>query len=181
MIRECFINKTGIIFDAHMLKHEVGLDLDLSEPRNAPARRIHSGFDDLPKKAEKVNGAFWRSTLSFVLILFTWTWSKFSGLRKTKDKHDSTLDSGVGFVTKGEAVEERMDALCEDFDEIPNHWYWRVMEWLPCIIKKQEAEVNGDKENFWAYKPVYVAVAILFKPKNCPSHLDSQLEHGLWP
>ena len=142
-----------------MLEHEVGLDLDLSEPENAPERRTHSGFDDLPGPAKPVNGSFWRSMLSFILILFTWTWSQSSNLRKTKTKPGFKLD-GPRFSTKGEAVEEQMDALCEVYDQIPKHWYWRVMEWLPFIIKKQGAETDEYEEDFWAYKPMYVAVVV---------------------
>ena len=36
MIRECFKLKTGIIFDAHMLKHRVGLDIDSDTVIEAP-------------------------------------------------------------------------------------------------------------------------------------------------
>ena len=42
MVRECFKVDTGIIFDGHMLKHEIGLDVDsISQAPNPLSPQTH--------------------------------------------------------------------------------------------------------------------------------------------
>jgi hypothetical protein len=127
MIRECFKVNTGVIFDAHMLKHEVGLDIDsiLATPEPlSPATLYLAGPDGI-----ELEGC---SLLHLPAVIisalgspFRWIWGKLSQLLPY---HSSK------FSFEGEAQEELDDALCPVYDQLDKHTYWKVMEWIPCKL-----------------------------------------------
>ena len=107
MIRECFNAGTGIIFDAHMLKH-VGLDIDSDTALGAPQPVL------LPTnrwiKAEPNFCFFSRRS------------KKPSDLKKPSDP-----------IFKGGPEEELHDALSPIHDKLKKLISgWKVMEWIPC-------------------------------------------------
>jgi hypothetical protein len=151
MIRQCFRTNTGIIFDAHMLKHEVGLDVDnilQPPPRIKPV--------DIPiAKPEPESRVFiLKSIWSIICTPFVWVWSALKKLRVSAKPPVVFVSEESRFVYEGEAEEELHDALSPVYDQIPLHWYWRLMEWIPFIIKKQSAEIHGSDDP-WAYKLVW--------------------------
>jgi hypothetical protein len=156
MIRECFKVDTGIIFDEHMLKHEVGMDTDsiFKAPNPLPPQ---SHTLDKPGPNEIRGFTLLRvpvAVVSGVTLPFRWLWGKTKNLRLHKPPKVLFSPKEERFVYKGEPVEELQDALSPVYDQLDLHWYWKVMEWIPWIIKKQSAEVT-DSDDFWAYKLVW--------------------------
>lgn len=156
MIRECFKVNSGIIFDAHMLKHEVGLDIDsiFKAPDALSPTTLHLAGPD----RTELKGFSFRSVPIAVITAtgapFRWIWGKLSGLRlRSSPRVVFTLEQ-ERFVFEGEAKEELDDALSPIYDQLTKHTYWKIMEWMPWIIKKQGAEVDGS-DDFWAYKLVW--------------------------
>jgi len=148
MIRECFRTNTGIIFDSHMLKHEVGLDI---ENILQPPPRLNPDDTHIGKPEKPLSKSFLKTIWAFISTPFVWIWSKLRGLRGHTHPTVVFVSEESRFVSEGEAREELQDAMSPIYDQIPLHWYWRVMEWLPFIIKKQGAEIDGS-DSFWAYK-----------------------------
>ena len=148
MIRECFKVNTGIIFDAHMLQHEVGLDIDsiVDAPPPLPPSTLHlAGSDDAEDK-----------------VAFPSSPQTIRSFEKPR------------FVSEGEHQEELDDALSPIYDQMKKRVYWKIMEWIPCklcpsfnssasaarahatpkgIIGRQGAELNNSN-NFWIHRPV---------------------------
>lgn len=152
MIRECFKVQSGIIFDAHMLKHEIGLDIDsIPQAPILPSSHLYPPTE--PNDAE-LQG------ITCPRILFTilcglgfpllWLWSKIESLHIPKMVLN--FPKRRRFEYEGEAEETVQDALSQIYDQLDRHWYWKVMEWIPWVVKKQSAEVADD---FWAYKLVW--------------------------
>ena len=119
MIRECFKVKTGIIFDAHMLKHQVGLDIDSDTALEAP-QPVPSPTDYLTKPKPD-NGVSLRQILG-------------SPFRWIQDKPPKSIFDQNRFVFKGGPQEELNDALSPIYDQLEKHTYWKVMEWIPCEL-----------------------------------------------
>ena len=140
MIREC-LKHTGIIFDAHMLKHECGMDVDsikdfkdlksIKAPDPLPPHTRH-----LDKQGETVIKGF-----SFIRIPVTivsglsfplrWSWRKLS---KLAIHHPPQVVVEQGPVYEGEPHEELGDALSPIYDQLTMHWYWKLMEAMPCEL-----------------------------------------------
>ena len=128
MIRECFRAGeagTGIIFNAHMLKHEVGLDIDsiFKAPDLFSSKTLHRAGPD----GAELNSSSLTHTPAIISPpgpLFRRTWGKLSNLLK------DTPPKRKGF-TEGEAKEEFNDALSPIHDE-PT--FWKVVEWIPCEL-----------------------------------------------
>jgi hypothetical protein len=112
MIRECFKVNAGIIFDAHMLKHEVGLDIDSISAAPKPL-------------SPSVPGAI----ISALCSPFRWIWGELP----RRHSHRSPIEQKM-FVSEGEAQEEFDDAVCPVYDELDKHTYWKVVEWIPCKL-----------------------------------------------
>jgi hypothetical protein len=155
MIKECFRTETGIIFDAHMLQHEVGFDID--HPCEAPPRLSPEGRRMRPPGKNSVP-----ELINFVKIIwasismpFSWLISEIPNLRVRSEPTPAfTVEENL-FVSKGEQREELDDALSPVYDQLSMHWYWKIMEWIPWITKKQSAEIDGS-DAFWAYQFMYV-------------------------
>ena len=136
MIRECFKVNVGIIFDAHMLKHEVGLDINsiFEAPKPlSPATLRLAG----PDGAELKGFSFRNVPVAIISALgspFRWIWGKLSHLRRqSSPKVVFTLEQ-ERFIYEGEAQEELNDALSPVYDQLKKHTYWKVMEWIPCEL-----------------------------------------------
>jgi hypothetical protein len=156
MIRECFIVESGIIFDAHMLKHEVGLDIDsIFKAPNPLSPETHSLVK--PGSGEIKGFSFIRIPLAVLSGLsspFRWGWGKMKRLRLHKAPKPTFSLELPRFKYEGEPQEELADAISPIYDQLDLHWYWKVMEWIPWIVKKQSAEV-ADSDESWAYKFVW--------------------------
>ena len=129
MIRECFNAHTGIIFDAHMLMNEVGLDMemdafgrDVKSISKAPAAVSSADFYLLPPPNTKSTSSSLTSALSFP---FRWIWGK-------PPASDSSETKGRDHI--GEDKEELNDALSPIYDQLEEHTYWKVMDWFPCKL-----------------------------------------------
>lgn len=173
MIRECFKLETGIIFDAHMLKHEVGLDID--SILVAPKPLLPDTYQlQKPGSGELKGFSLIRvptAVLSGATLPFRWVWVKLTHLRFQKPPKVPYLPELPRFQYEGEAREELEDAISPVYDQLQMHWYWKVMEWIPCesprifcassdeliwppqgVIKKQSAEIADSDDVRWAYK-----------------------------
>ena len=136
MIRECFKVNVGIIFDAHMLKHEVGLDVDsiLVAPKALSPATLHLAGPD----GAELKGFSFRNVpiaiISAVGAPFRWIWGQLSQLKLSRGpKVVFTLEQ-ERFIYEGEAQEELDDALSPIYDQLKKHTYWKIMEWIPCKL-----------------------------------------------
>lgn len=138
MVRECLKLNIGIIFDAHMLKHEIGLDLKHISDAPSPLR---ADTHHLVKPGQSQIKGFTFSRIpvaifSGLTLPFRWVGSKIGGLRRRpKDAKDDLFGSDLPrFEYEGEPHEELMDALSPVYDQLDAHFYWKVMEWIPCEL-----------------------------------------------
>lgn len=134
MIRECFKN-CDIIFDAHMLKHECGMDIEsiFKAPNSLPPENRQL----VKPGVGQIKGfSFARVPLAIlkgISLPFRWVWTKLLHLRIQKSAVPFSLDL-PGFEYEGEPHEELKDALSPIYDQLDAHWYWKLMEWLPCEL-----------------------------------------------
>ena len=138
MIRECFKLNIGIIFDAHMLKHEVGLDIDsiFEAPKALRPATLHLAGPD----ANELQGFSFRNVpvaiISTLGAPFRWIWGKLSHLRLHKAPKVVFSLEQARFISEGEAREELDDALSPVYDQLKKHTYWKIMEWIPCKLPR---------------------------------------------
>ena len=136
MIRECFKVDSGIIFDMEMVKHEVGLDIDSisKAPSRHPPRT--PPLHDHGRSNEVATFTLRRvpiAIFSGLSLPFRWLWGKAKNLFLQSPPQPNFLGTR-DFVYEGEATEELHDALSPIYDQLDQHWYWRVMEWIPCEL-----------------------------------------------
>ena len=138
MIRECFKLNIGIIFDAHMLEHEIGLDIDSvsQAPEALSSANLHLAN---PSGAELQGFSFSHIPVAIISALgypFRWGWKKLPDLhiRSTPQTVISLDRPRPIFTSNGEAREELVDALSPIYDQLKEHTYWKVMEWIPCKL-----------------------------------------------
>ncbi|KAF9644019.1 hypothetical protein BDM02DRAFT_3122619 [Thelephora ganbajun] len=148
MIRECFKVNTGIIFDTHMLKHEVGLDIDsiLEAPQPLPSATLHLA-------RHKPEGSFLRD------IQVATTPALGSPVRRIWDMLSRAVFSQdtrplEEFASKGESQEELHDALSPIYDQLKEHTGWKVVDWIPWIVGREGAELDGSGD-FWIHRLVW--------------------------
>ena len=139
MIRECFKLETGIVFDAHMLKNEVGLGIDpiLRVPELLPPQIPHLARAD----TAELEGFSVRQIpvviISALCSPFLWIWDKLSYiLSNNYPKAAPALKVFKPHTYKGEAMELRNDALCPIYDQLEKYTHWKVMEWFPCKLPR---------------------------------------------
>ena len=125
MIRECFKAHTGIIFDAHMLRNEVGLDINSIDKAPKPLSSTGSRLSE-PDSTEIERFSF-TSALSSP---FRWVWSKVPQIRTPGPPPPPKAQHEWEF--EGEAEEELHDALSPIYDQLEKYTHWQVMEKLPC-------------------------------------------------
>ena len=137
MIRECFKVDSGIIFDKEMLNHEVGLDIDsiYEAPKQLPPENLPL---DSPRRSNEVRRFTLRrvpvAIFSRLCLPFRWLWGKVKNLRSKGPPQPNSLPKTWDFEYEGEALEELNDALSPVYDQLDQHWYWKVMEWIPCEL-----------------------------------------------
>ncbi|KAF9651414.1 hypothetical protein BDM02DRAFT_3091324 [Thelephora ganbajun] len=154
MIRECFKTDTGIIFDAHMLRHEVGLDIDsiLKAPQPLFPSTLHLRR---PTGAE-LEGFSLRHIptviVHWLVSPFRWIWVSLSQLRVQDSSQFLRSLEQRRPISKGEPLEELNDALSPIVDQIKMHPGWNIVEWIPWLVKRQNAEAD---DHFWAYKWIW--------------------------
>jgi hypothetical protein len=117
MIRECFKAHTGIIFDAHMLKNGIGLDIESMFEAPKPL----SSTNDLPSSAAESQSSSWTSMITAPAL---WVWNKLPQIRAPPPPPPRVL--------AGEAQEEHDDALSKIYDQLEIHPFWQPMEKLRC-------------------------------------------------
>jgi hypothetical protein len=132
MIRECFKAHTGIIFDAHMLKHELGLDIESIYQAPKPLSSTNSRLSK-PDGTEIVRSSLTSALVSpFRWILKTsilgpplrWVWSKLPQLRKSQPPY-----TPHAWKFEGEDQEELDDALSPIYDQLKYRAArWQFME-----------------------------------------------------
>ena len=130
MIRECFKTGTGIIFDAHMLKHEVGLDID-SIHRAPKPLSLGNLYLARPDGAELKGFSLTHIPVAIISSLgspFHWVRGKLSNFRK----HDTPERKRP--ISEGEPHEELLDALSPIYDQLERYTLWKVIEWIPCKL-----------------------------------------------
>jgi hypothetical protein len=108
MVRECFKTKTGIIFDANMLRHEIGLDINsvLEEP-TLPSLHPPSVLPSEEPRSESVES-------------LTSRYRPLGWIKGQKKPH-----------YKGKYQEELGDAMAPIVDQLKLHWYWMPIEYIP--------------------------------------------------
>ena len=132
MIRECFKTKTGIIFDAYMLKYELGLNIGPSPTFKALEEQHLPLTCQLAKKPE---GPSWLSSayqriqkaLSFLL-----------------DQESEKPIKVIG----SESEEEFNDALSLIYDQLEAGGYWRVIEMIPCKLSSSPESFAPSNNEF---------------------------------
>lgn len=126
MIRQCFLTRTGIQFEAEKLR-EVGLDpmelYPVVRPRGPP----------LPP----VQGIERSYSTSKTLV------QADGGEGARGDGGDSDGEEDEDFL--GEEEEERRDAVCEMYDQLKLSWAWWILELLPMRERVQDAFGNWTK------------------------------------
>jgi hypothetical protein len=151
MIRECFRTKTGIIFDEHMLKNDIGLDLEniLDPDCPAPPRAKLDGvylqsFGDRDRRS--FGDKLW---LQFALPL-----TELGSLQKrirTDPNQDKPKAEDERRVSEGESVEDVKDALSPIDDQMSQSLFWQTMEYIPFLFRKSSEEVHGNAST-WDYR-----------------------------
>ena len=119
MVRECFKAETGIIFDAHMLEHEIGLDISVNPVSEAPTLPS-------PHPSSILSSEMPRSESPTSLA------SSHSPLIDKSPHKPAKKDSKPGPPFKSEYQETQVDAVSPMDDQLPKYWYWRLMELYPC-------------------------------------------------
>jgi len=154
MIRECFKTGTGIIFDARMLQHEVGLDFPNKrtlqqeagpdivkgiDPTLKPPKRRLPGVSHLRKPSgAELEGFTFRhipvAVVSGLVFPIRWAGGKLSNLRLHGPKKYKHIPEPPDPVSLGESQEELIDTLCPIVDQIEMHPGWNIVEWLSCEL-----------------------------------------------
>ena len=136
MIRECFKTNTGIVFDAHMLQHEAGLDIEsiMKAPTlpSSPLPSPHSSSFISEKDRSE-------SPTSLTSRYRPLSWIKGKPSRDNAKKEPKP-------PFKGEYQEELDDAISPIYDQL-KHWYWKWMEYFPCEPSLHHITISGNELN----------------------------------
>ena len=125
MVRECFRANTGIVFDAHMLKHEIGLDVNsVLEAPTLLSSPLPSPHPSSILPSEKPRSEPPTSPTS--------RYRPLSWIKGKPSRDNATKDPKPPY--KGEYQEEVDDAISPIFDQLDMHWYWKAMEYIPCEL-----------------------------------------------
>jgi len=172
MIRESFMVKTGIIFDAEMLRSDAGLDMskdidvDMLRPDDGlgkikdigpdPAPGLPSGkYSALdPPTGARIEGfSFGRIpqiVMSGLKSPFLWIGSKVQSLYTREPSESSDIPPKRRRHSEKEAMEELKDVLSPIYDPMKLQSWWKLFEFVPWIVRNQEIEDVGTGP----YKPV---------------------------
>ena len=154
MIRECFKRDIGILFDMHMLEHEVGLDVRpilkaLSSPKPSealsslkPPEVLSSENHNLIKPPHHTAPpGFTFSSIPKAIIStlgspFCHVWKGLLNLR-VRDRRQAAIPPSrlrKNLTSNGEAQEELLDALSPVYDQMKEHTYWKFIDCIPCKL-----------------------------------------------
>ena len=116
MIRECFKANTGIIFDSHMLKYELGMDMGESGPtlKAPPLPPSTTQYLAVPKEPKAMG--------DYVQDMLKW----WNGPDKRR------IPCGRGRTSEGEPQEELDDAVSLIYDQL-DKTRWRVIQSMSCM------------------------------------------------
>ena len=137
MIRECFKTGTGIIFDARMLRDEVGLDIDEGiGPTAAVPKQLSPGV--LHKSSGGELGGFSPCYIPAADISgfgspSRWARGKLSSFRLRNSKKPKATPEQPE-PPEPESQEELKDVLSPIVDQIKMHPAWNIVEWMPCKL-----------------------------------------------
>ena len=142
MIRECFKAKTGIIFDAHMVRHEAGLNIDGdTDPTFVATKPPSPGNHRLRKSDGTELNSFSLSHVLAVVISglgsrFHSAWGNLSSPRSRGPEQQSIclLEPPEKPVSPVEAQEETEVALSPIYDKIKMDPEWKIVDWIPCKL-----------------------------------------------
>ena len=116
MIRECLNANTRIIFDSHMLKYKLGMDVEESGPTQKAPPLPPSTTQHLARPKEP------KAMGDYVQDMLKW-W-------KGPDKR--RIPCGPGRTFKGQPQEELDDVVSLIYDQL-NRVHWKVMQSMPCM------------------------------------------------
>ena len=138
MIRECFKTGTGIVFDARMLRDDVGLDIDEGiGPTAVIPQQLSPGALRKPTGGE-LEGFSPRhipdAVMSELSSPYRWVRGKLSSLRLRNSKKPKDTSRQPGHVSSKESDEDFNDALSPIVDQIEMHLAWNIVEWMPCKL-----------------------------------------------
>jgi len=138
MIRECFRTGTGIVFDACMLRDEVGLDIDEGIcPTATVPKQLSPGALRKPSGGELEGFSSSHipdAVISELSSPSCWVQGKLSSLRSHKFKKPKDTYKRPKHVSSKESEEDLNDALSPIVDQIKMHPAWNIVEWAPCEL-----------------------------------------------
>jgi len=138
MIRECFRTGTGIVFDARMLRDEVGLDIDEGiGPTATVPKQLSPGALRKPSGGELEGFSpshIPDAVISELSSPSRWIQGKLSSLRSHKFKKHKDTSKRPKHISSKESEEDLNDALSPIVDQIKMHPVWNIVEWIPCKL-----------------------------------------------
>lgn len=143
MIRECFKNKVGIIFDECMLKNEVGFDIESTSEAQRSISAVPEALPSSnvclapPQPADEPKGlSFPKAILYGLSSPFLWVWGSLSDLRVQRplQVRIKKTKSRRAFTHSSEAQEELADATSPIYDQLKKKIRWKIMEYIPCEL-----------------------------------------------
>ena len=139
MIRESFRVETGIIFDAHMLRHDAGLNMDNDiGPDPAPDPRLPEGEHSAlatPPDATTEGFSFrniQNAAISGLESPFLRARDKLRSFYKRESSEPSDTPPKPRRHSEEEAKEELKDALSPIYDQMKLQAGWKLFEIFSC-------------------------------------------------
>jgi len=130
MIRECFLVDTGIVFDAHKLEHQIGLNMNGS----APALVAPEVPPPDTLRLVKVDAKGWGP----------WLWDTLA----TPYRWWAGKPAAGPRTSEGETQEELNDTASPINDQV-NVPHWTIMQYLPVIVRSGCGDKGGWKINWF--------------------------------
>ena len=147
MVKECFDANTGIIFDSHMLKHQIGLVMDnkdkYPEYSTCECKELEppSSATDGPTESKSDNRASWGRRLASP---FKWAWGQLTShtpkatSNTTPDVTPTDTSKDIfdqkRFTFEGSNQEELHDVLSKIHDGLKSQPAWWITEYWPCEL-----------------------------------------------
>ncbi|KDQ53578.1 hypothetical protein JAAARDRAFT_197382 [Jaapia argillacea MUCL 33604] len=148
MIRECFRSKTGLIFDADMLRLQVGLDID-TIASTPPPRVPPSSTDRIEVVDPKMRSTFLGSVAGAVINTITLPFQLVASFFKPKVQLKSDGFDASNHVCENDLLTEQQqelkDALSPIYDQLYLVWWWWIFEKFPTRHVKQLPVVDPTK------------------------------------
>ena len=141
MIRECFDRQIGIIFDEHMLRDEVGLDIK-TLPKAFESSALDHTVPDSPSPLSTPPNPLLSQTRHLDRPDYT---ARSNSPPKTANTFEQLGQKPVaGSTTNEEVDEESEDAHSPIYDQFKGGLVWRIVwrsvDWLPCEFPPSPSE-----------------------------------------